>query len=80
MKSLGGSHRKYVKNEESIVSTTMFSYDRDTIRIIWVPFSFLLTGRIAHAVRGLKSVTGKLKVSAVESHRSRGAWIEIAWR
>ena len=27
MKSLGGSHRKYVKNEESIVSTTMFSYD-----------------------------------------------------
>ena len=56
MKSLGGSHRRYVKNEESIVSTTMFSYDRDTIRIIWVPFSFLLT----------------------VSHRSRGAWIEIA--
>ena len=43
MKSLGGAHRTYVKNEESIVSTTMFSYDRDTIRIIWVPFSFLLT-------------------------------------
>ena len=32
-----------MKNEESIASISMFSYDRDAIRIIWVLFSFLLT-------------------------------------
>ena len=34
--------------------------------------------RIAHAVRGLKSVLDLEMDTALRSHRSRGAWIEIS--
>ena len=34
-------------------------------------------GRIAHAVRGLKSQLITYKLCPAKSHRSRGAWIEI---
>ena len=33
--------------------------------------------RIAHAVRGLKCIMGRLSIHYNMSHRSRGAWIEI---
>ena len=37
----------------------------------------LLASRIAHAVRGLKYKKARRLQPAGESHRSRGAWIEI---
>ena len=36
--------------------------------------------RIAHAVRGLKCIMGRLSIPYNMSHRSRGAWIEIHFR
>ena len=38
----------------------------------------MLVGRIAHAVRGLKSSSCLFRAPDVVSHRSRGAWIEIS--
>ena len=37
----------------------------------------IVTGRTSHEVRGLKCVKRRLCDAAIESHLTRGAWIEI---
>ena len=78
------SHRSrgaWIEISVAVATTTFPSVASLTRCVDWnalveVSYSSRI-GRIAHAVRGLKSLCVKVEPEFRASHRSRGAWIEI---